>query len=42
MVNGIDITRIKYKLSNGKYDYINKARKHFPIKPIYLLICPKT
>lgn len=42
MVNGIDITRIKYKLSNNKYNYINKARKHFPIKPIYLLICPKT
>ena len=38
MVNGIDITRIKK--TDGKY--INKARKHFPIKPIYLLICPKT
>lgn len=43
IVNGIDITRIKYKLPNSNnYNYINKARKHFPIKPIYLLICPKT
>lgn len=38
IVNGIDITRIK--LSNGTY--VNKARQYFPIKPIYLLICPKT
>ena len=30
LVNGVDIT------AN------DKARKHFPIKPIYLLICPKT
>jgi len=38
MVNGIDITRIKK--TDGTY--INKARQYFPVKPIYLLICPKT